>query len=225
MNLATILDLVSLAVLVVFAIYGLIRGFANTGFNLILWLAAIVLSWKLAPALATLLGNWGLTDGVSAWVAEKLSTEAIAQAAEADVLDQLSLPAFVTSWIAEHNNAQSFAMYGVSNVGDFIAAHAAALIVRAIAFLIIFILCAIVIGIVMGLIRKKHKKSQSRTLDRLLGLACGILLGAGIVMLVGLAIYYLNLAGDETKLGMAIAESKIFGFFYKNNLFVKLFGL
>ncbi len=67
-----IVGLVVLAVLIGFAIYGGVKGFAGVILGLASWVIALLLTWRLYPIVANWFVNWGMRDALAVFFEDKL---------------------------------------------------------------------------------------------------------------------------------------------------------
>ncbi len=75
MTSSMIIDLVALAIIIGFAIYGGIKGFAATVLGVLSWGIGLLLTWRLYPLVAKWLVNAGLRDTLQTFFAEKLKLD------------------------------------------------------------------------------------------------------------------------------------------------------
>lgn len=101
MKVSLIIDLVALAIILGFAIYGICRGFFSLAFGVVSWIAAILLTWKLYPFVAGWFTQWGLHDVFNKFGLDKLhldafrgiSYDSLASSAVKDLLAQAGIAA------------------------------------------------------------------------------------------------------------------------------------
>ena len=72
-----IVDLVVLAVLIGFAIYGGVKGFAGVILGLASWVIALLLTWRLYPIVANWFVSWGMRDALAVFFEDKLKLDAL----------------------------------------------------------------------------------------------------------------------------------------------------
>lgn len=101
MSASLIIDLAALTIIVVFAVYGICRGFFSLVFGVVSWIAAILITWKLYPFVAAWFTKWGLLDVFNKFGLEKLhldtfrsiSYDSLASGAVKDLLSQAGISA------------------------------------------------------------------------------------------------------------------------------------
>ena len=212
-----IIDVVCLAVLTGFFIYGWKQGFASRALRICSALLAIVITYLTFDKLAEVLSGAGLTK----FIAEHLVLQNGQEGTDAGkLIFDLSIPTFIKEKMAENNVAEVYDILGASTVGEYVRFYLARIIVNAICIGVIFIVSLVLLNFLSKKLKKLNKLPLVGLVNEILGGAGSLLLG---ILLVSFVLFLVTaLATPDGFLGPvaeALEKCKVTGFLQKINLF------
>ena len=199
-NYSAMADIVALAFIALFALFGFIRGFTKTFFSIFGTIIAIVLAVLLAPLLTEFLQNsFSLINTVSDSISgvltnifgEELLNMNLGQASE-EVLGKTSLASFITSIVLQLRTDNTIPLDTTLN--QIICPTFAYYVVLIISAIALFILIKIVFIIVKKLVKLAYACELVRNVDRLLGAILGAINGIFNLELIILVISIIPIA-------------------------------
>ena len=225
-----LLDIAVLAVLVLFVLHGIYRGFLPTllsiGAYILAWLVAIVLLPVGSNAIRsneklfnTMLYYTEGSEYVGNVELSKTNINEISTATLNDVFSNADLPYPVAKNIADNIAKEQFADSGIVTLGDYFNQTIVSLFINILVFLLLFALMRIVLAFIINGIDYAWTLPQLRMADRAiaggLGLVRGILAVFLLFMLLPLVLIVLQ---GKFKFITDIVNSSITAkFFYKSN--------
>lgn len=194
----TIIDIVVLAIIVVFALVGLAKGFIKVVISLCNGLLSLVIAYFLTPKVTVLLQGTGINSSINSYLLNWVNGkgEIFSQAIPAGGIpeaaaEHLNLPAFLIDFI--NKLVLSDPAYEGQILGEVIANMVTYYVLMIIAFIGLSIIARILIAIIAKVLTSLIEKGGPiRFINRLLGLACGICKGALIVFIVFWAAGFLS---------------------------------
>ena len=220
-----ILDIITLILIVVFAIIGAKKGAAKVFFNLLSYVAAFLFSIFLSHFLAELVYNTFLKQTITDNITNVMNDSGLATATE-KASDFLSaLPAFFANafsyfGVSEDSFSAMFTDSAVSGIEGAVMTPVVG-VTSLILFIILFVVLLFVFKKIFGAIAKIFRLPLINIADTVVGLVLGILEGILAVYLLALLLkLIIPLTGgnilflNETY----IADSVLFSFFYFGGL-------
>ena len=233
MTTALILDILAIALAIVFLIVGIHRGFIKSIVRLLGFAASMIASALISSPVATWLYNTFLHDRMELAVSEKVQ-QGVADAAQT-LNEQIqaiteSLPDFLQNLLTVFgDNAQSVSGTAQPNdslvptVMDNVVAPVCTALLQIIVFLVLFLILFFVVQLLGKLLDKIFSNIPViKQLNGLLGGALGLAEGALVVFVLCAALQlYVSLAGDGSMLSMdALEQSRVLKWFMEINPFV-----
>ncbi len=214
------IDILLAAVLILFAVRGLIQGFIKTFLSFAAVLASLILakifSGRLAAYVKT---NFGLYNTLEETINKKMMSVFTGKVTEQAVTDSNelynipeSLQRFIGNLVNESNNT-------VGSATEAFAANAAAIILNVLCFLVIFLLVLLVGKLLVLIFDKLAKLPVLNAANKLGGLACGLIVGIVVCVIISTLLYYCNVLLRADGLSTAINNSFLIRYFYISFLF------
>lgn len=226
MQFSTVIDIVLVVALLVFAIVGLCKGFIKQLVGLVSTIAALVIAYFFCDKLADLLMKssigTSLAESVKNLFGESWNVELpISELAE--FIKQQNLPSFISNAITKaveqlgEIDSVNFAEVASSIITKYIFVAISYLVLGAIAKLVFFLVEKLLAFII--------RKSPLKIIDRILGLILCLIKGLLIVWLVLLLLSVLSAVPSLEGLKTALEESVVAKFLSEVNPFTWLVGL
>ncbi len=225
-----LLDMAVLAVLVLFVLHGIYRGFLPT----LLSIGAYILSWLVAIVLLPVGSNairsneklfntmLYYTEG-SEYVRDvelaKTNISEIGTDALSSVFSNADLPYPVAKNIADNIAKEQFAKDGIVTLGDYFNQTIVALFINILVFLLLFALMRIVLAFIINGVDYAWTMPQLRTADRAIAGGMGIIRGilAVFLLFMLLPLALIVFQGKFKLLTDMVQGSVMAKFFYKSN--------
>ena len=182
-----IVDLIAAAVIIGFAVAGVLRGFVKTFFGLFGTILALAAALFLLSPLSTFLKEKWIGPGLSDFFLSRLTEETQQEAAEIDfsALPESAAALFERFGVSEEALNETLRKAG-KNVGKELAAamaeraveSVASLLSKAVAFLSVFLLASLLIWILATVLDLVAKVPGLKLPNRVFGLLAGLLEGA-----------------------------------------------
>lgn len=206
-----ILDIITIAIIILAAIFGYRRGFVHTLIHTVGWVGAVVLAYLMTPAAAAYArGNTGLYDWLYAIVEKKfdISLEAIE----------------ITTKSMPDSIAPSIDQYSTDIIGG-IAEQFTAIFGTVMVFVFLFFLIKLLLWLILRLFSKDYTDGFANFADGLLGMLLGFLRGFILVLVLLAALLPLiNImpTGITEVLSSQLSHSHIAGYLYNENFLLML---
>ena len=227
---AIIVDLVIIAVLVIFVIVGVKRGFVLTLLPVISVVVAILLGIALKGPVRSLLGRTQMEQKITVSVtniAQKALNGSKGVNAEAseeqkkDATDASAIPKYISdtvkNWLAKAGEN----IFGEdTDTAERLGTKAASLIMDLIAFLIIAVIAIIVMLIIKVIVKRTRELNIPvlHQLDSVGGGILGFVLGAAILYGIAFVLGILASCGYLTSFAELVKQSLLGGFIYNRNI-------
>ncbi len=220
-------DLGCAAVLLLFLIIGLSKGFVNQIFGLLGSIAALVLAGVLCGTVVNALnGSLGVVDSLAESLGSNLGnaewlTWSINENNIREACNSINLPEFIADFAVEQA-ANVGTVY--SNLGELISHTLANIIVSGIAYVVLFAVLKFVIFLFKKIFEKLVTLPGLHSADKLLGSVLGLIKGVIAVYVILFFLSIIPVEGAEeffSSVKQAINESSVASFFANNNLFAK----
>ena len=227
-NLGLYADLACAGILLIFFIVGLVRGFISQFFGLIGSIAAFILArlW-FGVVVRFLNGTFGVADKLAATISSGLGTAewlklSINEETIRNACTQMSLPEFIADFVVKQavNAGGAYA-----NLGEYISAALANLIVSGITYIVLYLVLKLLIFLLKKLLEKLVSLPGLNGINRILGCLLGLLKGLIAVYVLLFFISIIPVGGSEnfiTSVKTAVEQSKITAFLAEKNLFALL---
>ena len=222
-------DYVVLAVILGFAITGLINGFVFSVFKIASFFLSIYISIKFYPVAADLITKTPLYDAVKASIMKNLTArgqEAAAAsggqtstAAAETVIGGLQLPGIFKKSLIDKvpDSKQLVDMNGIINT---ISGELTGIIISIISVILLYVLVRIAIMIVGYVLKGITKLPVVKQLDRFGGFALGAAQGLLTVYILCAILVLFNTVPQFGQVFKALDDSLLAKFFYENNFIV-----
>ena len=225
MNAGMIADIVCLAIVAIFGITNMAKGFFKQIFKVVCVLGALVIAYFFCDEAAAFLNaQWDLDNlfaskilgffGDKQVVFLELTNENIATAISA-----LGLPEFITEYAVNSLNETALTTY--NNVGQYLSSILSHYAVLGISFIGVCIIARIVLFIVRKIVELIVKLPIIKGIDKLLGLVWGVLQAAILLFVV---IYIIDILPLEalSNLKLALSQSMIGSYIQEQNFFATI---
>ncbi|MBQ8999383.1 MAG: CvpA family protein [Clostridium sp.] len=220
------LDIIIIALLIIFAVVGSKRGVIHTIFAFLSTLLALFLSFIVYPVINTILKLIPMYTMINEKVNQRVSKINFGHSLQGQ--DQIIsegvnwLPDFVSEVLIQNNNEAVYQTLGVQNVVDYISISITNIIVGLIAILITWVILKCVLA---GAICKFGKAIASlpiiSSLDHLGGFALGIIKGLVTLWIIALIIPFIMTSSGN--LESYIQGTVLCKWLYENNLVLLAF--
>lgn len=228
---AIIVDLVIIAVLVIFVIVGVKRGFVLTLLPVISVVVAILLGIALKGPVRSLLGRTQMEQKISTSV-ENIAKKALdnpKKSADAEGIEEQkeeathdsAIPKYISdtvkNWLAKAGEN----IFGEdTDTAERLGTKAASLIMDLIAFLIIAVIAIIVMLIIKVIVKRTRELNIPvlHQLDSVGGGILGFVLGAAILYGIAFVLGILASCGYLTSFAGLVKQSLLGGFIYNRNI-------
>ena len=230
---AIIVDLVIIAVLVIFVIVGVKRGFVLTLLPVISVVVAILLGIALKGPVRSLLGRTQMEQKITVSVtniAQKAldkingSKDVNAEASEEqkkDATDASAIPKYISDTVKNWLSKAGENIFGEdTDTAERLGTKAASLIMDLIAFLIIAVIAIIVMLIIKVIVNRTRELNIPvlHQLDSVGGGILGFVLGAAILYGIAFVLGILASCGYLTSFAELVKQSLLGGFIYNRNI-------
>ncbi len=227
---AIIVDLVIIAVLVIFVIVGVKRGFVLTLLPVISVVVAILLGIALKGPVRSLLGRTQMEQKITVSVtniAQKAldkingSKDVNAEEQKKDATDASAIPKYISDTVKNWLSKAGENIFGEdTDTAERLGTKAASLIMDLIAFLIIAVIAIIVMLIIKVIVKRTRELNIPvlHQLDSVGGGILGFVLGAAILYGIAFVLGILASCGYLTSFAELVKQSLLGGFIYNRNI-------
>ena len=175
-------DVLVIAIIAVFVLYGIYCGFITTVIRAASTFISTAVSFIFYPTVCGIIRQTGFFDALKQAVIDSLGLKELllgnTRHAQNIMIDSLQLPDMFKEDLAVNNNSVVYELLGVDNIIDYIGAFFANIILNIIVSAAIFVLCLVVIKLVFGALNCIKKTPVIRTIGRvgggLLGFAMAV---------------------------------------------------
>lgn len=209
------------AILLIFVIWGWLRGFVKMAFHFLAVGLALVMAAMLCQPLAKVVtAQDSVMDSVKKHTRETLHLEKWEGVTQIDnaKIDELELPEIVKKTLREYNTETGFKMVNAKDVADYIEGVVANIVVRAACFIGLFIvLLAIIylIGFALNLVAKLPLLS---TMNKLVGAIIGLFIGAVVILMFFTTIMAFSNSGFGQACLTEIEKNKVLSTVFNHNI-------
>lgn len=216
-------DIACVAVLLVFLIIGLCKGFVTQLFSLLGSIAAFILASLLCGLVVKGLNDaFGLVDGLAATLATKMGssewlTFSISEENIRKACSDMMLPDFIANFAVN----QTVGMVGsYENLGEFISHSLANLIISGVTYVALFWIIKLVIFLLKKVFEKLVTLPGLHAVNKVLGCVLGLI--KGLILVYVLLFFILIIPSGEgfmLNVKQAVAESSVTLFLSEHNVF------
>lgn len=186
------IDLAIIIIMLIFVIFGLIKGFMKQILSVANWLLSLIGSFLFVKPFSALLSKTALSTSINGkvanWIGTKGATfnemvepgrikEQISQG-----ISELGLPKFIADAIAGGINISG--SEGDMTLAEILAPSIGSIILTVLSFIILFILFMIVLKILFGFLNNVFDEGILGAVNKLLGGLLGLIKGAVLISLV-----------------------------------------
>ncbi len=226
-NLCATIDIVALVLLIMFALYGLIRGFTKTFFSVFGTIIGVSIAFLIAPSVVSFLQNkfsaldtlQNSLDGFSKQIlGSAISDTPLANATKESLK---GIAGFIANLVLSlKNNAN---VSPDATVGQAVASIFAYYVLLLICAILLFIILKIIFFIISEIVKKAYKNKLVASLDRGLGLLIGAINGIFNIELIILVISILPIPILQ-QITLAINDTIFTRFIQNINLYQLIFN-
>lgn len=219
-------DLACAAVLVLFLIIGLCKGFVTQLFSFLGSIAALILASLLCGVVVKgLNGAFGLSDGLAATLASKFGssewlTFSISEENIRKACTDMALPSFIADFAV---NQTAGAIGAYENLGDFISYSLANLIISGVTYVALYWLIKLVIFLLKKVFEKLVTLPGLHAANKILGCVLGLIKG---LILVYVLLFFISIIpsgeGFFANVKQAVSDSSVALFLSEHNVFAIL---
>ncbi|MEG2381283.1 MAG: CvpA family protein [Oscillospiraceae bacterium] len=206
-NLFNIADIILIAFVIIFMLYGLKCGFLKMVYNMASFVVALIIAWILYPVISDLFVAFGLDDAIANLVRTNYVEPKIADAEAA-----LTLPTYL----------QSMVQSGQLSLTVAATKHLTMIIINIISFVIVLILSRIIIMIVGKLINVISKLPVIGFFNRILGLVLGSFESILILYVIMAIVFAISPLREKQEIKDFVNNSTITKSMYERNVLVEL---
>lgn len=190
------IDIAVIAILLIFAIAGRIRGLIKTCFSFVPMLAGLVVTNQLYPVLSKVLRNTFVYDGLKNGVQKALKLDSLFANAVtgSDAIGTLKLPEFLKTALVENNNPVVYNILGVNKIQEYIAGYVANICLNVLCMVTVFIIVVIGCKLILAALDLIAKLPVINFLNKTGGFAMGLLEGIIVMWVIGIVLvgFYSN---------------------------------
>ncbi len=230
-NVCAIVDVVALSVIIIFAIWGFMRGFVKTFFSTFGTILSLLIATILAPSVVNFLQEKylfvdtvsnGLQATLSSYFGEDIMNLTLGEASR-EVLSGAGLAGFIIDIIISVQTDGAAA--SDAKVGQVICPTFGYYLTFIICVICLFIVIKLIFNLICEIVKKRHENGKGFVkLDKFLGFALGLVHGVIVLEFVVLAIKAIPIAFAQD-IYLAIQGSVVAGLVEKVSLFNLLMGI
>ena len=236
-----IVSLAVLAIVVIFAIHGMKKGFISQLAPILsVILSALLVNYMLPVVTGMIRENTPVYSYALEWsrdaiekqteqflqqegiAAEAAYTGSLTKIQQTGLIRSLPVPDFVGKLIESYNNSEGYRRLGVSSFVDYLAGCIASLALNVVSFLVVMLVTFLIVRAVIGSLKLFSRLPVLGLGDRLGGLIAGALRGVFIVWILMMVIS----AFSGTQIGASVMDQidKSFALWpiYQSNVFLKI---
>lgn len=216
---------ITILILIGYAIKGHHDGFIRTIFSVFSVIAAIILTIIAAPIVSKeLQKNESIMGALTEQVANTISIDEknISKIDAAEIINKLILPKSIKEDLIENNNKEVYQSLLVSNFNEYICRYLAVIIINALTFLGIFLVVWIALMILSYILDLISKLPVINGLNKTAGLLVGLLHGLIVLWIVCIFLTAISSTPLGAAIFEAINENKWLEMIYNNNLLLKV---
>jgi len=139
-----ILDIVIFAVVALCVLAGYYKGLIRTIYRLVSFVVALFVAFQISPHVARVLRQTELFPSIQGAMSRFMNFEAL----NANLIDQLPLPAALQSLLHSNNTPDMFEILQVDTIEEYVSGFLANMIITGLAILLVFIVAMIALAIV-----------------------------------------------------------------------------
>ncbi|MBQ6555573.1 MAG: CvpA family protein [Firmicutes bacterium] len=167
------MDIFVIAVIAVFVLVGISRGFLLNVIRMAGSLVSAVVSMVCYPAVCTLARGTFLYTNIKDGIINSLglheAAEQATKSAQAMLIESLPLPQFFRDKLIINNNSVIYELLGVDNIVDYIGGFLANIVLNVLVSILLYITCYTVISCILGAFKILKKAPVIRTIGRVGG--------------------------------------------------------
>ncbi|NLD50262.1 MAG: CvpA family protein [Clostridiaceae bacterium] len=225
-------DLIVIAVIVVFGLIGMSKGFIYSMFRLASFFVAAIVSVKCYPVLSNILDKTAVFTNIKSGIYKNLMLQQTAQSPQINegtrltagaVIDNLNLPGFLKNMV-EKNMLEKIPdltkLVDIANIMDGISNILAHMVIDILSVVLLYIAVRIGLIFLRFILQGIAKLPVFKQMDKLGGFAFGALEGLMTVYIVFTILMLFSASPAFKDFFDAVEGSLIAKFFYQNNFIV-----
>lgn len=221
----TMLDMGIILIIVLSTYLGYRKGFVHTLFNLASLVVSLFLVNLFYPVLSRFLMTtslfYNLRDYIIDMAGISHSIEEITSAQQAQIINDLPLPNFLTTMINENNNLEIHNFLNVTRIEEYIAGFLAVIIINIISLIIVFSIVSMGLWLLSSSLHLIVKLPVIQGFNKSLGAVLGAVRSI-LFIWIALIAYTLLFIRAETNSVYILQNSTLALFFYERNFLLSL---
>lgn len=189
------IDIIVIAVVVVFAAIGFFRGFIISCLGFIPSLAAFLGVYLFQPSVSKALRATAVFEKFKVWVSGLFDIENIVSqnaGSAAEIINNIDMPDFIKNALLENDNSVVYQIFDASKLEEYIVSYIANICINIISVLVIFILIFAAASAVLNILNFIAAMPGLNIINRFGGLAMGAAQGVVIVWVFGIISLFLS---------------------------------
>lgn len=219
------MDIIIIALILLSAINGLIKGFIITAFNLVGYILAGIIAKMYYPFLATFIkDNTGIFVKTKDWVTGKVN-ETIGtfdgSTNTSSILDIFKFPNGIKEGMADNIEVQNQLATADPSIGNSLATSLTDILISIISIIIVFIVARFALAYLIRLLNVVARLPVLKQFNKISGLILGVLIGILIIHIAFAILTPIILTSPDGIVAKSTYDSEIGQYFYTNNLIIK----
>lgn len=227
-----IVDVIIIAVLLLFVFIFAHKGFFGGMLRSFSWLISIVATYMLYPILSSIIRKTFIFEFLKDYVYKSAGLDSMtvtSGAGQIDAINSLSLPETLKTMLIDNNNSVIYDLLGVEKLQEYVAGYIANIIINVVTGILVFVVLCILIKVAIGALKLAVKLPVVKQIDGVLGGFMGLVWGVVAIWAV-MSLTTLFIASPVFSTIITAIDNSILGsILYNNNLIMnvllaKLFG-
>lgn len=217
--------IVTLLILVSYAIKGHHDGFIKTVFSIFSVIVAIVITIIIAPIISKeLQKNDSIMKTLTKQVAKTISIDEknISKIDAIEIIEKLVLPKSIKEDLIENNNPEMYQSLFVNDFSEYISSYLAVIIINATTFFGVFLITWIALIILSYILDLISKLPVINGLNKTAGLLVGVIHGLIVIWIICIFLTAISSTPFGRMIFGYINDNEWLGIIYNNNLLLKV---
>ena len=222
-------DIVVIAIIIIFGVVGMKTGFVLSVFRLISYFASIFVALKIYPGMAKIFAKTGMATRIQETISKNLLLQSgtltngvdsqVKETAAQTVIDKLKLPGFLKNSIS-NSIPNASQVLPVDKVMETVSKQLSWIVIQIISLILLYIIIRLVLIFLKVVLRGITKLPLFKQLDKFGGFALGTVEGLMSVYVIFAILMLFSSSPKLIKLFAGIDNSVIAKFFYQNNFII-----
>lgn len=217
--------IITLLILVGYAIKGHHDGFIKTVFSIFSVIVAIVITIIIAPIVSKeLQKNDSIMKTLTKQVAKTISIDEknISKIDAIEIIEKLVLPKSIKEGLIENNNPEMYQSLFVNDFSEYISSYLAVIIINATTFFGVFLIVWIALIILSYILDLISKLPVINGLNKTVGLLVGVIHGLIVIWIICIFLTAISSTPFGRMIFGYINDNEWLGIIYNNNLLLKV---